>query len=86
MTSECTTDKFNCKTSQCFPIRNEKNKTAFVVELISDSTTTNAIKEELSLVETVIYVLDLCKSELLAEYFLGITSNQYGKLDIVMYH
>ncbi len=35
-------------------------------------------ESELEQIETILYVLDQCQRELLDEYFLGITNNQFG--------
>ena len=80
LTSECATDNFNGKASVCFPIRDERGRAVFVVELVSDAASGRAAQSELGFVETVIYVLGLCQSELLAEYSLGVVNKQYGEL------
>ena len=83
LTSECATDNFNGKASVCFPVRDERGRAAFVVELVSDAARGRAAQSELGLVETVIYVLGLCQSELLAEYSLGMVNKQYGELPTI---
>ena len=66
-------DTFNSKTCFSFPLRNEQNKTIFVVEFITkDLPDINKILSvELEQIETVIYVLDKCQNEILDEYFAG---------------
>jgi hypothetical protein len=82
MTSESTTEVFNSKVCFCFPLRDETNKTIFVIEIVHKEAASNIKKfeTELDQLETVIYVLNLCQRELLDDYFAGVRNSTYGNL------
>lgn len=80
MTSESTVDMFNSRVSHCFPVRNEKKKTVFVIEIVSKDLPDIMKKfvAEMEYLETIVYVLDMCQRELLEELFHGNSFDQYG--------
>ncbi len=82
MIGESTVEAFNSRTYYTFPVRNEKQKAVFVVELVSreQPEATKRSVTELDLLETVIYVLDMCQKELLEEMLKGNSDKQFGKL------
>lgn len=80
ITSESTVDMFNSKLTYCFPIRNEKGRAVFVVQLVSKDLLPEVAKNlaaELELIETLIYVLDNCQRELMEEMLSGSSNNQF---------
>ena len=72
----------NSRTSLCFPIRNEKNKAVFVIEVLTKDQpdTLKKFTAELEQLETIIYVLDMCQRELLEEMLSGNSNNQFGNV------
>ena len=81
MNSETTVEIFNGKISYYVPLRNEENKTVFIVEIASKEKIENTYKYEsfMDQVEKILYILTKCQEELLEEHFLGIANKTYGK-------
>lgn len=81
MNSEITVGFFSGHYSYCIPLRNDENKTIFVVELVAKENVEKFDEKELEQIETVQYVLHKCQEELIGEHFLGEVNHFYGKLD-----
>jgi hypothetical protein len=79
-TSETTVDIFNQQICYYVPLRNEKHKTIFVMEIKSKEYNESSQKydSELDQIETILYVLHKCQEELLNEHFASITENKYS--------
>ena len=82
MIGETTVETFNGKIFHYVPLRNEENKTIFILEIASKEKIENSSKHESynDQVEKIIYILAKCQEELLEEHFLGIANKVYGRI------
>lgn len=84
MSSETSVETFNGKVSHYVPLRNEENKTVFIVEIASKEKIDNPSKHEsfMDQLEKILYILTKCQEELLEEHFLGIVNKTYGIIQL----